>query len=172
MKEQAQHEGQARAYLDSLKLRMLVFDLSREHQRIRLPLVNLAASGSALAANPLNPELRREAREAWNQMMAMVERHLEQERDAALASSAEKLNLISPSLREAVTQACDRLNELAHQISAVDFERASAQSVAQAGDSMRKFAVALDDLAAREEHELLPKLRRFLFEHTSPARDQ
>lgn len=170
MKEQGPHPQQAWAYLDSLKLRILIFELSREHERLHLPLVNVAACGSAVAANPVNPEFRREAREAWNQMMAVVERHLQQKNDLALASSAEKLNLISSSLREAVAQACDWLSHLAHQISGVDFERASAESVAQAGDSMRKFAVALDDLAVREEHELLPKLHRMLFEHTSPAR--
>ncbi len=46
--------------------------------------------------------------------MAVAERHLQQENDVALANSAEKLKLISSSLREAVAQA--RLSRLAHQI--------------------------------------------------------
>ena len=168
MKEE-QHHRQTGSYLDSDRLKTLVFELSREHDRLRLPLVEVAACGSALAVNPLDPKFRREAREAWRHLMTVVERHLRQDNDAALANRAEKLKLISPAVREAVAEASDRITHLANQISGVDFERGPADSIARAGDSMRKFAAALDDLAVREEHELLPKLRTILFEHLTPA---
>jgi len=172
MKEHARDREQAQAYQDSLKLRALVVDLRYEHERIHLPLVNLAAAASALAVNPQHPEFRREAREAWSQMLRVVERHLGQKSDVLLARSAERLNLVSPAMREAVTVACERLSEFARAISSVDLEGASAESVAQAADSMRRFAIALDDLAALEEHELLPKLQRMLFEHVTPVRER
>jgi hypothetical protein len=169
MKEEQYDQQQGATSLDSERLKMLLFELSCEHDRLHLPLVEVAACGSALAANPVSPKFRSEAREAWRHLMAVVEEHLRQDNDATLASRAEKLNLISSSLREAVTKASDGLGRLANQIAAVDFERASVEAIARAGDGMRSFATALDDLASREEHELMPKLRRILFEHVSPA---
>lgn len=67
-------EQRGRASLDSEQLKMLVFGLSRAHDRLRLPLVEVAACGSALAAYPLNPKFRSEAREAWCHLMTAVER--------------------------------------------------------------------------------------------------
>jgi hypothetical protein len=153
------------AYLDSIKLRVLVCDLSREHMKLRLPLINVAASGASLAANPSSQQYRREACAAWHELAALIDRHLEQKDDETLANAAERLKLLPHAVAEAMIAACEKLTELAHRISKVDFDHDPADTVGGAGDAMRKFAAALDDFTIREERELLRRLQRILFEH-------
>ena len=153
------------AYLDSIKLRVLVYDLSREHMKLRLPLINVAASGASLAANPSSQQYRHEAREAWHELGALIDRHLEQKDDETLVNAAERLKLLPHAVAEAMIAACEKLTELAHRISKVDFDHDPADTVGRAGEAMRKFAAALDDFTIREEHELLRRLQRILFEH-------
>jgi hypothetical protein len=151
--------------VDLSRFRAMLFELSREHHRIPLPLVDAGACGSALAIKPMSLQLRREASEAWQRLMLAIGRNLESHADEQLADRAVDLGMVSPSLRETIGHVCDHLSELARQISALDLEGASDDSAAKAGESMRMFATALDDLAVLEEHELLPKMRKFLSGH-------
>lgn len=169
---QTTRAARSAAYLDSIKLRVLVYDLSREHTKLRLPLINVAASGASLAANPANPQFRREAREAWHELGALIDRHLDQKDDETLLSAAERLKLLPHAVAEAMIAACEKLTEVAHQISKVDFEHDPADTVAGAGEAMRKFAAALDDFTVREERELLRRLQRILFEHAESPRSK
>ena len=170
--DQKTRAARSAAYLDSIKLRVLVYDLSREHTNLRLPLINVAASGASLAANPSNPQFRREARQAWHDLGAVIDRHLDRKDDQTLVNSAERLKLLPHAVAEAMIAACEKLTGVAHQISQVDFDHDPADAVARAGDAMRGFAAALDDFTIREERELLRRLQRILFEHADSPRSE
>lgn len=58
-------ETQSGQYFDSVKLRALVHDLLQEHERLRLPLIKVAATGAAMrdVATALDDLAAREDRE-------------------------------------------------------------------------------------------------------------
>ena len=157
--------------LDVARLRMLVFQINSEHAQLRLPLVRLGAAGTALAANPQNSASRHEAREAWRQMLDVIEQHMNRREDEEALKAAETLKVMTDETAQAMIAVCNKLKELEHQISQIDFELSPPDLWARAGEAMRQFAVILDDLVLREDRELLPRLQRIAYgPGTNPKR--
>jgi hypothetical protein len=155
--------SEAAAILNQAGLRRLVYELAREHRQLRLPLLGVAAAGAALAANPDNPDLRREAREAWQRLNAVVEGHFARADEAELLRGASQLKVLPPDTADALIEVCDKLEERARRIAGVDFDAASPDAAKNAGLAMRDIAVALDEMTAREEREVMPRLRHALY---------
>jgi|GEM_PF-2821315 len=154
-----------RNFLDAPRLRTLVYELSREHQQLRLPLLRVADRGIALAANPADTASRRQAREAWQELLRIVDLHMERHEDEELVESAESLRLVPDSVARGMLDVCARLKQLEYQVSQIDFDQSPPPMLARAGEAMRQFATAMDDLANREERDVLPRLQRLLYEH-------
>src|SRR5215475_5513094 len=57
-----------RAYIDSSRLKTLVYELSREHARLHPYLVKVGAAGGALVADPQSSVSKVKAREAWQEL--------------------------------------------------------------------------------------------------------
>ncbi len=165
MKEESRNLPQAESAgnLNQARLRLLVYELAQEHRQLRLPLLAVAAAGAALAANPDHPTLRREARQAWRKLDAVMEVHFARAEDAELLRGASQMKLLPPDAADTLIKVCEKLEELAHRIARIDFEAGSPDAVKNAGLAMRDIAVALDDMAAREEREVIPRLQHALY---------
>lgn len=161
--------GQPKVSLDPSRLRTLVYRMACEHLQLREPLLKVATAGGVLAANPSSAEARGQARDAWHELLEIVVQHAIEKDDEELVESAEKLKLLPEPAAEAMLAVCNRLKELEFEISQINFEHSPPELVARAGQSMNRFAVTLDDLAGREDHELLPRLQRLLYEHSKKA---
>ncbi len=154
-----------KVFLDAPRLRTVVYELSRGHARLRLPLLKLAAAGSALAANPTSATSRQEAREAWKQTLDVIEQHMGRREDEDLLENAERLRLLPDVVAKGMLDVCNKLREQEYQLSQIDFEESPPELIARAGEAMRRFAATLDDLAVREDRELLPRLQHLLYQH-------
>ncbi len=154
---------EAAAILNQAGLRRLVYELAQEHRQLRLPLLKVAAAGAALAANPDNADLRREARQAWRRLDTVMEGHFARADDAELLRGASQMKVLPPATADALIELCDKLEELARRIARVDFDAASPSAARDAGLAMRDIAVALDEMTAREEREVMPRLQHALY---------
>ncbi len=150
---------------DTARLRHIAYELTRAHVQLRLPLIRLADAGRNLAANPVSSDVRSKAHEAWTEMLQVVDLALAHQTDEELLEHTERLRLVPDVVAEGMLGVCNRLKELESQISQVDFQQSSAELLAQAGEAMRELAAALNDLTLREDRDLLPAVRRLLYQH-------
>ncbi|HUA33542.1 MAG TPA: hypothetical protein VMA09_08045 [Candidatus Binataceae bacterium] len=163
MKQAKSAGNRSKVFLDLARLRALVYQLGRKHDQLRRPLIRAAAAGSALAANTGNFGSRHEAREAWQALLDVIELHMSKNVDEQLLESAEKLSVVPDQTAQALLKVCGQLKQLETRVSGVDLEKSPPEELAAAGEAMRKFAVTLDDLALREDREVLPQLQHLLY---------
>jgi len=127
--------------------------------------VKVGAAGGALVADPQSSVSKVKAREAWQELVDLIEHHMSRKEDEQLLQSAEALKLLPETVAKEMLEVCERLKGLEHRISAIDLEHSPTETIVAAGDAMRNFAVILDDLSVREDRELLPPLRKILYRH-------
>ena len=170
MKQVKSARNRPKVFLDLPRLRALVYELGRKHDELRRPLMRAGAAGSALAANPSDPGSKHEAHEAWRGLLDVIELHAVKNIDEQLLESTEVLSVVPGETAQALLSGCNQLQELEAQISAVDFENTPPQALAAAGEAIRKFAATLDDLALREDREMLPRLQHLLYQQTNESK--
>ncbi len=150
---------------DTARLRHIVYELSREHVQLPRPLTRLADAGIALAANPASLDARTHAHEAWMEMLQIIDLPFAHRADVELLESAERLRLVPDVVARGMLDACSKLRDLESRISQADFHQSPAELMARTGEAMRELAATLDDLALREDRELLPRVQRLLYQH-------
>ena len=146
---------------DTRKIRNLTEELSRDEQRLGMPLLEAAVAGAVLGFKPADREMRQQAQRCWETLKPQLNQHLLSEDETVLpwAESAglprEVVNRIKDSHRE--------MRSLIAKLVGVSFVEDPEDVVAVAGKALCVLAVRLDDLIDSEEMRLLPALRKMLF---------
>jgi hypothetical protein len=146
---------------DTRKIRNLTEELSRDEQRLGMPLLEAAVAGAVLGFKPADREMRQQAQRCWGALKPQLNQHLLSEDETVLpwAEGAglphEVVNRIKESHRE--------MRSLITRLVGVSFVEDPEEVVAVAGKALCVLAVKLDDLIDSEEMRLLPALRKMLF---------
>lgn len=147
---------------DATKIKHLTRELTREDQKLGMPLLDAAVAGAIIGFRPTDREMRRQAELAWESIRPQLAQHLLSEDDTLLPWAegskkfpAEALKRIKLRHRE--------LRALVRDLADVSFEEDSNDVVAPAGRALCMLAVKLDDLIDSEETRMLPALRKALF---------
>jgi hypothetical protein len=155
----------SRVYLDAPRLRALVYDLSRQHERIGPVLLGVAVAGRALATNPASTTARQNASLAWRRLLEITGSPSTRDQDQEVLENANGLRLMPDAVARGMLEVCNRLKELEYQVSQIDFEQSPPELLARSGEAMRKFAATLDALELRVDQEVLPRIQQLLYEH-------
>jgi hypothetical protein len=147
---------------DSRKIKHLTRELTREGQRLGMPLLDAAVAGAILGFRPTDMEMRRQAELAWETIRPQLSQHLVSE-DDTLWPWAEDSKRLSKEVMDRIKSQHQELRSLTRKLAGISFEEDADAVVAPAGRALCVLAVKLDDLIDSEETRLLPALRKALF---------
>jgi hypothetical protein len=147
---------------DSAKIKRLTRELTREDQKLGMPLLDAAVAGAILGFRPTDTEMRRQAEVAWETIKPQLSQHLLSE-DDTLLPWAESSKSLSVAVVDRIKVKHHELRLLVRKLTHVSFEEDGDNFVAPAGRALCMLAMKLDDLIDSEERRLLPALRKVLF---------
>jgi len=147
---------------DSGKIKRLTRELTREDQKLGMPLLDAAVAGAILGFRPTDTEMRRQAELAWETIRPQLSQHLLSENDTLLPWAQASKHFPAAVVNRIKTQHHE-LRSLTRRLADVSFEEDADEVVAPAGRALCMLAVKLDDLIDSEETRLLPALRKVLF---------
>jgi hypothetical protein len=147
---------------DSAKIKRLTRELTREDQKLGMPLLDAAVAGAILGFRPTDTEMRRQAEVAWETIKPQLSQHLLSE-DDTLLPWAEGSKSLSVAVVDRIKSKHHELRLLVRKLAQVSFEEDADKVVAPAGRALCMLAMKLDDLIDSEERRLLPALRKVLF---------
>jgi hypothetical protein len=147
---------------DTSTIKRLTRELTREDQKLGLPLLDAAVAGAILGFRPTDTGMRRQAELAWETIRPQLSQHLLSEDDTLLPWAAGSKRFPASTLKR-IKSRHQELRTLARSLGDVSFEQDSDDLVAPAGRALCMLAVKLDDFIDSEETRLLPALRKALF---------
>jgi hypothetical protein len=150
------------------RIKYIAKELSRDHLKLELPLLDAAVSGIILGFRPSDREMREQAERSWEMLKPLLSHHLLSEDETVLPWAA-SMNGFPPHMMERIHRSHSELRSLARALTTVSFEEDSDELVSQAGKALCMLAVKLDDMIDSEEMRMLPALRKLLFAHPETA---
>jgi iron-sulfur cluster repair protein YtfE (RIC family) len=142
--------------------------LNYEDSKLGSRRLDAGVAGALVARQPWDAILRAEAAEAWNSLKPVVAHHLANEEEIVLPWAKTRENFPANLIMRAHKQHL-RLRNLMETVDAASFITGKDEAVVKAGTALMAFAVCLDDLIDREEHDLFPMIERILLTETSRA---
>jgi hypothetical protein len=142
-------------------LQHLSRDLNREDSQLRSHLLDAAICGLRLARNPQSVYLRRDAAQVWAAMAPILAHHLDAE-DLQLLPWLARQHRLSFDAARRIRQCHDRLRILIARIGAPDANNLTTDHAREAGQTLLRLAMDLDDAIDDEERRLFPVLRKAL----------
>jgi len=147
---------------NSTKIKRLTRELTREDQKLGMPLLDAAVSGAILGFRPTDTEMRRQAELSWETIRPQLSQHLLSEDDTLLPWAKDSKKFSADALKR-IKSRHRELRTLVRDLADVSFEEDANDVVAPAGRALCMLAVKLDDLIDSEETRMLPALRKVLF---------
>lgn len=155
-------KGTALRQVSKPDVKATLAELAREELKLKLPLLDAALAGAALALHPSNPELRAHVARTRAAIRPTLEHHLCAE-ELTMLKWAEARSAVRHEILERIQRQHSHIRELLTAISATSFEKGAETAVAKAAHDLCDLAVSIDDMVAGEERDLLPMIRRALF---------
>jgi hypothetical protein len=144
------------------RIKCIAKELSRDHLKLEIPLLDAAVSGIILGFRPSDREMREQAERSWEALKPLLSQHLLSEDETVLPWAA-SMNGFPPHMMERIRHSHGELRSLARALATISFEEDSDELVSQAGKALCMLAVKLDDMIDSEEMRMLPALRKMLF---------
>jgi hypothetical protein len=159
----AQESKQSHEKQSERGLRHLSRELNRDDSQLRSFLLDAAICGLRLARNPYSHNLRRDAAEVWAMIAPTLSRHLDAE-DLELLPWLDRHHRLSREAASRIRQCHERLRILIAKIGAPGSDNLTNDHAREAGQTLLRLAMDLDDAIDDEERRLFPVLRKALSE--------